>query len=1394
LVGFTQLLQNFEGLLSEFELAVQQLITEIKLPIHPPLAFGAVSKLLSAAKLIFNHAPFSTSWFDSNRAPAIITCARDAIAKLEAISVMEQSFETRIRADDLLMLLQEIEDVNVLGRNWRIVQERLPADQIVNIDELVRQLNYEREYLSHIDADLKNLAIALQWSHGFTPTISEARIVIEALPVLLTIEAYNGKWADSATRSFVIKRIETVLLDLSEAQELKKELELRFSHRAFLPASRNLIESGKKHASWWKRLFGGYSNYRMEVADLYKTAVPKTNILLSDIQQLATFHKRMAEVNSAYQELQDLLLPGIDPDQIISWQQALSALKVLDGFLIAVPQMASMIPANVVVISVRADDPLILRLTESLKRNTCDKPVTTIESLGIANYPINVALEFVSNLQTAATCCAKAIQKSRTKYMICPDMQQLLTDITIATHYSKQRDVVRSQFYAYAADLPEGIQPFHSESWRKAIDGVESAVKLMKIFGTSAVLKEMVCTPGRLNLEILGKLIQSTELLLQEIDKTWAQQIAFINLTSPGQQAIEARKRMASELRGCVTAAVSEFESISAQLSNLLQVLKPGQSVPLDRLPQDAEKIKELRLAQSTVDRCNSILNRFGIQFSHELSNSDIQLCEWITQASDELINSQLAHAIATCPERRIQVTEILAKAKHASEQMREPGKFFGKIFDPAQNVSSGFVTQDLAFQDFSEKLQHLMNLTDSIDEWIQFNRWREQMSQAGLSSIVAELIHQVYSANDAADAVCAKLYQQLFDHYSENLPYIRDFDGIRHEQIRDQYRALDEWEIKAASARVREFQLTREDRPRIGFLATMTSELGILKRETEKKRRHMPLRKLFNTVPGVLQRLKPCIMMSPLSVSTFLQADTLRFDLVIFDEASQVFPWDAIGAIYRGNQLIVAGDDKQLPPTSFFSRADIESEEEEDDDIGDFESILSLCKSVNMPNKRLRWHYRSRREPLIAFSNKHFYDGDLVTFPSIRDAANDAVQLINVPNGIWVDRKNLPEARRVAELVVEHFRSKPNKSLGVIAFNATQQQAIEDAIYDLRRSSTEVDVLLRAGTHEPLFVKNLENVQGDERDVILLSFGYGKNETGKFIKNFGPLSKPGGERRLNVAVTRAREAVSLVASVRSSDMDLSGSTSVGAQLLKAYLEYAEHGVESLSRAISESQGNYESPFEEEVAAALIRHGIEPVSQVGCGGFRIDLALKHPAHPGLYCLGIECDGATYHSSKTARDRDRIRQSILEGLGWRICRVWSTDWIRNPNLQIQRILSIYNQIVELPPELISSPVTRPEPEFEDLQPKYRAEDTTITPTYLKIEDVPAQHIIDTTLRIVSRVGAIDWSELVSLTSRELGFARTGKKIRERVETILDEEVRKSNLSRIGDRVTISEPRR
>lgn len=1389
LIEHANKLKAWDEKLIELDQSLKLLVAELKLPIRVDISLVTISKLTSAAALVASDAPFKASWFDNNRTPQMLETAQQTIANIKSINAIESKANGRIDPAALLMLNNSVSSFSELQSSWQTVTAKLSPTQMQDLEGCWSSLQVEIDALSTVHNDLNWLISGLQFRNGYSPTLEQTPVFVEAASLLVQQGTYHGSWVNAEFRQQLKQRIEAILLDLNEAKELRESLESKFSHRAFLAASRRLVERGKSFAHWWSRWFGGYAKYRTELAELYKTAVPPTSTLLADLLQLSIYHKRISEAAGLFQELKNYLCKDTVYDQVESWQRNLDAIKTLETFLAKIPSIAGELPVGSISIAIRSDDAVMSRLVQSVTQSRFISAESSVDTWGIAGMSISQAMEKLSQLQLSVKTCLDAIRESGKIYTAPPTMNELLEDTQAANTYAGYRKQVETAFAEHVDDLPHDSNAYSIETWQALIRGLESADRLSKTFGSSPVLKETLCTPGRVDRQRLTDLVNSTERALEQVQQYWSEELGFINLNKPGEPVQELRKQKINDLRAFAAASYSEFEILADRFAKLASVLRTGTWVPLDRLSQDRQTISDMRRSQHIIAASEEILSKLRVQHPRELTPGELQVTQWILNAPSEQVLYPLSKAVATEPTIRKQTTEILQTAVHSLETMNEPGRFFGRLFNPAENVSVGFVPKDLAIRELPTILRKLVQDVDAIDEWVSFNRWRQQLGQEGFAVVVEELIAGKYQPSEAVDVVCAKLYQQLFDHFVEHLPLIGDFDSVRHEQIRSKYRQLDEWEIKAAAARVREYQLNREDRPRIGWLASMTSELGILKRETEKKRKHMPLRKLFNAVPSVLQRLKPCIMMSPLSVSTYLQSETLKFDLVIFDEASQVFPWDAIGAIYRGNQLIVAGDDKQLPPTSFFSRSDVDSEEEEDD-IADFESILSLCKSVNMPNKRLKWHYRSRREPLIAFSNRHFYDGDLVTFPSVRDASGDAVRLEFVEGGRWIERKNQLEAKRVAELVVEHYRNKPDKSLGIIAFNASQQAAIEDAIYELRRTSSIVDALLSGPFHEPMFVKNLENVQGDERDVILLSFGYGKNEAGKFLKNFGPLSKPGGERRLNVAVTRAREAVTLVASVRSADMDLSGSTSVGANLLKAYLDYAEKGVDTLSRTITATLGGCESPFEEDVAAALMRHGLEPVSQVGCGGFRIDLALKHPTYPGIYCLGIECDGATYHSSKTARDRDRIRQSILEGLGWRICRVWSTDWIRNPELQIQRILAEYEQVSKLPPDAAPTSATQSEVELEDLKPQYILEDEASAPKYWKIDDVPTRQIIETAIRLVTRVGTVDWSELVSLTSRELGFARTGKKIRERIESVLQEQVRQSNLHRSGDRVSLS----
>ncbi|MCL4369674.1 MAG: AAA domain-containing protein [Chloroflexi bacterium] len=337
-----------------------------------------------------------------------------------------------------------------------------------------------------------------------------------------------------------------------------------------------------------------------------------------------------------------------------------------------------------------------------------------------------------------------------------------------------------------------------------------------------------------------------------------------------------------------------------------------------------------------------------------------------------------------------------------------------------------------------------------------------------------------------------------------------------------------------------------------------------------------------------------------------------------------------------------------------------------------------------------LRWHYRSRDERLIAFSNRYFYRNQLVTFPSShQDAPDRGVEFIRVLDGIYDrggSRTNRIEARRVVDLIVEHAEQRPKETLGVVAFSSAQWLAIHQEWEARRRLRSDLEDFFKEDRDEPFFIKNLEEIQGDERDVIIFSMGYAKDGNGKMSSTFGPVNRVGGERRLNVAVTRARNQVKFVASVRPEEIDLSGSSSEGAKMLVRYMEYAQKGLRALDGAVSIDGRDPESPFEEAVVDELRRRGFRVEPQVGCSGYRIDIGVVDEKNPGRFILGIECDGATYHSSKTARDRDRLRQQLLEDQGWRIHRIWSQDWVKDPDRETRRVLEAIEQARRVPPAM------------------------------------------------------------------------------------------------------------
>ncbi len=607
------------------------------------------------------------------------------------------------------------------------------------------------------------------------------------------------------------------------------------------------------------------------------------------------------------------------------------------------------------------------------------------------------------------------------------------------------------------------------------------------------------------------------------------------------------------------------------------------------------------------------------------------------------------------------------------------------------------------------ERLSALPSAIDLLQDWVDLRSIIVNCQNGSLASFV--------TWSCSADGAVARgrlaatfqrhFYRLWIDQAAAQRPALQSFRGEEHEAAIRRFVDLDCSWLEASRHRLN--ALITQNRPDINHSAHKQSKLGILQAEIRKKTRHMPLRKLFSSAGEVVQSIKPCFMMSPLSVAQYLAPGGIEFDVVIFDEASQVEPADAYGAVARGRQLLLVGDENQLPPTSFFTKTDTDEpvDDDEDDEVraGDLESILSLGVVRLADRCSLRWHYRSRHASLIQFSNEKFYDGRLRVFPSPHtDCAELGLAFQYVEAAVYKrgsGRYNPVEATAVAEAVMRHAAATPQLSLGVGTLNVPQQLAIQDEIERLRRAAPnpDTDKFFESNAEEPFFVKNLESIQGDERDVIFLSVGFGKDASGRLHSNFGALNSEGGWRRLNVLITRARRRCVVFSSIRAADMALTGTQPRGIVALKEYLDAAEHG---RIRAAEVAGQDHDSEFEAEVCRAVREKGWTVDAQVGCAGFSIDLAVVDPESPGRYMLGIECDGATYHSLPTARDRDRLRQEVLENLGWKIHRIWSTDWFGRPRHVLDKLLQRLDALrrdpsrnaVSTPPVVPTPPITPP----------------------------------------------------------------------------------------------------
>ena len=685
----------------------------------------------------------------------------------------------------------------------------------------------------------------------------------------------------------------------------------------------------------------------------------------------------------------------------------------------------------------------------------------------------------------------------------------------------------------------------------------------------------------------------------------------------------------------------------------------------------------------------------------------------------------------------------------------------------------------------------------DGLIAWLAFAEVMRRSDELGLSHVVASFANEPEAHPLAVDRFWTAFYLQLLDEAAKAYPELPKFEGRRHDELVNQFR---EWDRKRLSvAQVEAAQAHYQGMPRAG---STVGKLGILRSEIARKRGHMALRKLFKTCGAPIQAIKPVFMMSPLSVAQFLEPGAIEFDLLVIDEASQVEPVDALGAIARCRQIVVVGDDKQLPPTSFFSRivgGDELDEQEEGAQAKDLESVLSLCAAKGLPQRMLKWHYRSRHESLIAVSNREFYDGNLFIVPSPdRERQQLGLRFRHFPDGRF-DRgnsyKNHVEAVAIAQAVVDHARQRPDLTLGVGAMSVRQRQAITDEIELARRQHPELEHFIARHGHEPFFVKNLENIQGDERDVIFISIGYGRAKgDDKMYQNFGPLNSDGGHRRLNVLITRARERCEVFSSIVADDIRVDERSRKGVIALKTFLKYAESGDLGIPVMTGREVG---SPFEEAVQDVLARYGLQVDNQVGVAGFFIDLAIVDPERPGRYLLGLECDGATYHSAASARDRDRLRQEILEAHGWSIHRIWSTDWFQREQAETDRLLNAIAAAKANRPRQATFPSMRTEPARAPIpgvrreQPQRVIEPETSSEPYKQADFIPgnagmAPHEVPlgsmayTVERIIEIEGPIHEEEIVARVRDLWGLGRAGSRIQGAVQDALRHAARKGSL--------------
>lgn len=820
----------------------------------------------------------------------------------------------------------------------------------------------------------------------------------------------------------------------------------------------------------------------------------------------------------------------------------------------------------------------------------------------------------------------------------------------------------------------------------------------------------------------------------------------------------------------------------------------------------DLRKADVLRQGRSNLTALHSEAQQlFGVLWQGESSDWDAleNYIRWVTEFRRVCIDQNLkeqALAAATRPAPDVSAITLLT---------REVEHVQGELIPLRQGI--GWPENHLATASFTEIIERLEALRQNLSlaqRWAAFENARAKVANGLAAEILEAALAGQADFSDLPGAFRRAYFQQWLNQAVQERQPLRAFNTLIHEERVGEFKHLDQALLSENRVGLlRSLRHRAQDKLR---KSDVVDAMPFLRRQMILQRGLSPLRATFKRSLPAIRAIKPVFMMSPLSVAQLLDGSNTPFDLVIFDEASQLPTEDAVGAIIRGKQLVVVGDPKQLPPTNFFAvsagTVNVPLDEDGMPLFEDSQSILEEFMGSGAPMARLKWHYRSSHESLIHFSNVSFYDADLYTFPSADvDSHASGLRFEYVHNGLYEGKGlNMTEARRVADAVVEHAKLHPELSLGVGTFNQRQQIAIQDELEQRRRQNPTLEAFFSRTKSEPFFVKNLENIQGDERDVIFLSVTYGKNADGVLRYNFGPLNGENGWRRLNVITSRARKSMRVFSSMRGDDINPVQTTSQGPSLLRNFLNYAEHG--RMDRTITAAAANTESPFEREVYMELSRRGLDLQPQVGVAGYRVDLGVRDPDLPGRYLCGLECDGASYHSSETARDRDRLRQQVLEARGWTIHHVWSTDWFKDKAGQVERLLGLIESTrqsaqaeqaaeEEARAELATleqaekQGATPPEPEGHDVEVAqavpYVFAQTPVLYRNQDFNEAPSSLIEKAIENVLDVEAPLHVADLASRVVAFWGYDRAGSRMMQRVRRAASELARAKKLLVRGD---------